>query len=531
MSDPGQSDLTLLDALRRHLRDRPDAAAYRWGLETWTFRDLERDVNRLANALSKQGIGRGDRVATLTKHHVPCVLLTLAAMKLSAVCMPVNWRLAPPEAEYIINHGQARLLLVDDAFAAPFLTGGTVKLPAGCVLLCTEKPMGEVSGFAHWFEHEPAVFEAVATGTDDAALQLYSSGTTGLPKGVVLTHRGLLSTSRVVSSDWSFGADDVLGNPLPTFHVAGMTMLLLTLYTGGTTIAVSDFDPKGFIDAIGTHRVTHSFLVPAMLLFMLQSPAAPQGDYSSLELIAYGGSPISETLLQQAMSLFQCEFLQVYGLTEVSGPATFLNQQDHRNAARNPKLLRSAGRPIGNCAMRIVDPVSGEDLPEGQTGEVWLETVRNLKEYWRDEEATKRAFPEGRNERGGWFRTGDAGYMDNGYLYINDRIKDMIISGGENIYPAEIENLLMKHPAVADGAVIGVPDPTWGEAVKACVVLKPGASATEREVIDWMRERMAHYKCPKSVDFPDALPRNPTGKVLKRVLREPYWKGQQRSVA
>jgi long-chain acyl-CoA synthetase len=231
------------------------------------------------------------------------------------------------------------------------------------------------------------------------------------------------------------------------------------------------------------------------------------------------------------METFKCDFLQVYGLTEVSGPATFLSQDDHRRASSDPSLLRSAGRPIGNCAMRIVDPVTGQDLPDGETGEVWLETVRNLKEYWRDPEATRRVFPEGRNERGGWFRTGDGGYVKDGYLYINDRIKDMVISGGENIYPAEIENLLMKHPAVADGAIIGVPDPVWGESVKACVVLRPGAQASEREIIDWMRERLAHYKCPKSIDFVDALPRNPSGKILKRVLREPYWQGQQRSVA
>jgi long-chain acyl-CoA synthetase len=531
MTEPGQDDRTLLDALKRHLRDRADMPAYRWGSRTWTFADLEHDTNRLANALAAQGVARGDRVALLTKHHVPCMLLTLAALKLGAVAMPVNWRLAPAEAEYIISHGQARLLLVDEGFAAPFVARGGLKLPEGCKVLCTERPMGDVAGFEDWYQGASSEFEAVDADTDDSALQLYSSGTTGLPKGVVLTHRGLLSTSRVVSSEWHFGPDGALGNPLPTFHVAGMTMLLLTLYTGGVTCAYSDFDPAGFIDSIRTQRITHSFVVPAMLLFMLQSPAAKTGDYSSLKLLAYGGSPISDTVLQQAMETFQCDFLQVYGLTEVSGPATFLSQDDHRRASHDPSLLRSAGRPIGNCAMRIVDPVTGQDLPEGETGEVWLETVRNLKEYWRDPEATRRVFPEGRNERGGWFRTGDGGYVKDGHLYINDRIKDMVISGGENIYPAEIENLLMKHPAVADGAIIGVPDPTWGEAVKACVVLRPGAQASEREIIDWMRERLAHYKCPKSIDFVDALPRNPSGKILKRVLREPYWQGQQRSVA
>jgi len=527
------TDGTLIDSLKRQLSERPDMPAYRWGALTLSYADLEKETNRIANALVRRGVEREDRVACLTKHHVPCILLTLAACKLGAVCMPVNWRLAPTEAEYIIGHGEAKLLLVDEAFAAPYLPGSPgVRLPQGCEVLCTERALAPVPSFKEWYGGESAEFNPVAAGPDDSALQLYSSGTTGLPKGVVLTHRGLLSTCRVVSTDWRFGSENVLGNPLPTFHVAGMTMLLLTLYTGGLTIAHSDFDPAAFIGSIGEHRVTHAFLVPAMILFMLQSPVADQGDYSSLEVIAYGGSPIAESLLQQAMRTFKCDFVQVYGLTEVSGPGTFLNQEDHRLAASTrPELLRSAGRPIGECRMRVVDPVTGQDLSEGKTGEVWLETVRNLKEYWRDPKATLAVFPEGRNERGGWFRTGDAGYVKDGYLYINDRIKDMIISGGENIYPAEIENVLAAHPAVRECAVIGVPDERWGEAVKACVVLRPQKSPDAVEIIAWIRERLAHYKCPKTVDFVPSLPRNPSGKLLKRVLRQPYWEGRQREVS
>jgi len=531
VTDAGADDRSLLDAMRRHLRDRPDRPAYRWGRRTWTFSDVERETNQIANALTAQGIARGHRIALLTRHHVPCIELTIAALKVGAVCMPVNWRLAPPEVEYIVDHGQARLLLVDESFATPFLPGGSVRMPPGCKVICTDAPLADAPAFEVWYRGASDAFDAMRAEHSDDALQLYSSGTTGLPKGVVLTHGGLLSTSRVVSSAWHCGPEHVIGNPLPTFHVAGMTMLLLTLYTGGESCTYSEFDPSNFIAAIGEQRITHAFLVPAMMLFMLQSPAAQRGDFASLHLIAYGGSPISDAVLQQAMATFRCDFLQVYGLTELSGPATFLTQEDHRCAAHTPALLRSAGRPAPPCALRIVDPVTGRDLPEGQIGEIWLESIRNMKEYWRDPEATQRAYPEGRNPRGGWFRTGDGGYLKDGYLYVHDRIKDMVISGGENIYPAEIENLLMNHPAVADGAVIGVPDATWGEAVKACVVLRPGARATEREIIDWMRERIAHFKCPRSVDFVEVLPRNPSGKILKRVLREPYWKGQSRAVA
>jgi long-chain acyl-CoA synthetase len=309
-----------------------------------------------------------------------------------------------------------------------------------------------------------------------------------------------------------------------------MTMLLLTLYTGGTTTAYSDFNAESFINNVGRSGITHAFLVPAMLLFMLDSPAADKGDYRTLKLIAYGGSPISERVTRDAMRVFGCDFLQVYGLTEVSGPATFLFPRDHRTDGSNTEILRSAGEPIGGALIRIVDPVSLKDLPEGQTGEIWIESDRNLKEYWRNPDATRQAYPEGRNERGGWLRTGDSAYMKDGYIYINDRIKDMIISGGENIYPAEIENVLMTHPSVFDCAIIGVPDPVWGEAVKGCIVLKPGAAASAQEIIAWLRERIAHYKCPKSVDFFEELPRNPSGKVLKRILREPFWKGRERAV-
>jgi len=531
MSTSGNDDRSVFDALSRHVANRPNAPAYRTGDKVLSFADVEQATNRIANALVAMQVGAGDRVACLTRHHVECLLLTLAACKVGAVCMPVNWRLAPSEVAYIVDHGQAKFIMADEAFIAAFLrTVGSVSAPSVRKAVCTERAIDEFQSFADWYGDHGAAFAAVPAGLDDPALQLYSSGTTGLPKGVVLSHRAMLSTSRTVAHDWKFDADGVLGNPLPTFHVAGMTMLLLTLYTGGLTHAYSDFNPGGFIKDIARHGITHSFLVPAMLLFMLQQPDADQADYGTLKLIAYGGSPISETVLREAMRVFKCDLLQVYGLTEVAGPATFLMPSEHRVDGSRKELLRSAGKPVGGARLRIVDPVSRQDLPEGQTGEVWIECERNLLEYWRDPEATRQAYPEGRNERGGWLRTGDGGYLKDGYLFINDRIKDMIISGGENIYPAEIENLLMKHPAVADGAIIGIPDPTWGEAVKACVVLKLGVQATEREIIDWMRERLAHFKCPKSIAFVDALPRNPTGKILKRVLREPYWKGQERSV-
>jgi long-chain acyl-CoA synthetase len=524
-------DRTLLDAMPRHLAAQPDKIAFRCGASSWSFADIDRESNRVANALSAAGVNNGDRVGCLTRWHFECLMLTLAACKIGAVCVPINWRFAPAEVEYVLQNSQCRVLMVDEGFLEPFrgavISSDDLTPP---LVLCTEKRLPGFSSFEDFRRGHDAIFDPVPITEDDAALQLYSSGTTGQPKGVVLSHKGLVSTSRVVASEWNFGESGVLGNPLPTFHVAGMTMLFLTIYTGGQTVAYPEFDPDSFIDGIGRHGVTHSFLVPAMLLFMLQSRKASAGDYKTLELIAYGGSPISERVLTEAMQTFGCRFLQVYGLTEVSGPVTFLMPQDHRTDGTATALLLSAGKPAPETRVRIVEPVTGKDLPELQTGEVWVESIRNLKEYWRDPTATHAAFPEGRNDQGGWFRTGDAGYLKDGYLFINDRIKDMIISGGENIYPAEIENVLMHHPAVFDAAVIGVPDATWGEAVKACVVLKPEQQATGEDIIRWLRDRMAHYKCPKSVDFVTELPRNPSGKILKRILREPFWKDRNRAV-
>jgi fatty-acyl-CoA synthase len=291
-----------------------------------------------------------------------------------------------------------------------------------------------------------------------------------------------------------------------------------------------DFNPPQVLQAFGAHRITHSFLVPAMIQFLVQTPGAAGHDYSSLKYISYGASPISERVLVDAMRTFRCGFIQVYGLTETTGAITALPAQDHDPDGPRAHLLRSAGKAIGGVELRVADPASREPVPDGQVGEVWIRSRQNMKGYWRNPKATADVFVDRLPDGLGWFRSGDAGYLRDGYLFLHDRIKDMIISGGENIYPAEVENVLMKHPAVADGAVIGVPDEQWGEAVKACVVLKPGAQAGAADIIAFMRERLAHYKCPRTVDLMEAIPRNPSGKILKRVLREPYWKGLERRV-
>ena len=523
-------DLTLLDTVRRHCDERPGLTAFHAGAVVVTFVNFDLTTNRIANALTALGVGKNDRVACLTRHHTQCFELILAACKIGAVCVPVNWRLSAPEVEYIVNHSQARALLIDEAFIGKFVSSDAVPMPTVRQIICTERVFDRCPSFEHWLGSHSERFTAVAAGADDPALQLYSSGTTGLPKGVVLAHRSLISAAHVISKQLGFDQYDVLSNLLPTFHISGILMLLVSLYRGGKTYSYSEFDPKGFIESISRDGITHAVLVPAMILFVLQSPAVASGDFRTLKLITYGGSPISEQLLEDAMRVFGCDFLQVYGLTEVAGAVTVLPPAAHRSDGPSNELLRSAGRAAEGAQLRIVDAVTLEDVAAGQIGEIWVESVRNLTEYWRDAEATAQVFPDGRDERGGWFRTGDSGYLQDGYLFIKDRLKDMIISGGENIYPAEVENILAKHPSVADCAIIGVPDSAWGESVKACIVLKSGVEADEREIIQWTRARLAHYKCPKSVDFLEGLPRNPSGKILKRELRRPYWQEQQREI-
>ncbi len=513
--------------LRRQAAERPDAIAFRSAERTWTFAQVHEASSRIAQGLRALGVAPGDRVACLTRHVIETTLLALGACKIGAVCMPVNWRLSIDEARYILADGRARFLLTDALFAE---TARRATPDGLLALLCTDLCEG-LAPFEPWYAAQPAQDPGLQPDPNATALQLYSSGTTGLPKGVELTHFNVCTNTEQTGGELGFdGPQHVMFNALPPFHIAGVGLTLLTLGRGGQSVCLPEFDPQRVIAGIAQYRVTHLFLVPAMILALINTPGVEQGDYSSLTSISYGASPISESVLLRATQVFGCGFMQLYGLTETTGAIVYLPPADHDPNGPTAHLMRSAGRAGRLVGLRIVDSATGRDTAPGDVGEVWIRSPQNMRGYWNNPQATEQAFPEGRDARGGWFRSGDAGTLRDGYLFIHDRLKDMIISGGENIYPAEVENALMKHPAVVDGAVIGVPDARWGESVKACVVLRAGMAASEQEIIDFMRERIAHYKCPKSIDFCDVLPRNPSGKLLKFVLRQPYWTGRDRAV-
>jgi long-chain acyl-CoA synthetase len=522
MATPTAASLAAI--VRRHARERPHAPVLTFGQRVITWGELDGRASRVAQALRAAGVDRQDRIAFLDKNGPEYFEVLFGGAKLNAVNVAVNWRLAPREIEYTINDAGARVLVAGPGFegALQELEG---RLPSVVrTVVIGGHPRHE--SYEAWLARYPAEDPGVASAPDDVAMQLYTSGTTGLPKGAMIANRNLFTLLPQVSAPWGLDATSVNLVCMPLFHIGGSGWALVGMYHGAHSILFRDFDPPEILAAIGRHRITNALFVPAMLQVLSAVAGAADGDYRSLRSIVYGASPITNEVLLRSLRTFRCPFVQVYGLTETTGAITQLGPEEHDPAGPRAHLLRSAGRPFPWVELRIVDPDTGADRPPGEVGELWTRSPQNMLGYWGKPEETERCFtPDG------WLRTGDAGYRDaEGYVFLTDRVKDMIVTGGENVYPAEVENVLSDHPDVADVAVIGVPDDRWGETVKAIVVPRPGTRPSPEALIAFARRRLAHYKCPTSVDFADTLPRNPSGKLLKRVLREPYWTGQDRRI-
>ena len=510
---------TLIDLTRRQAREQPDVAALWFEGRVTRYDALDRLASQCANALIASGVRPGDRVAVLAKGCDDFFILWLGALKARACLAPVNWRLAPPEIAFILNDASPRILVCGEPFAA-VIAGLRADCPKLNHVVQIEPGHAAWPEFRAWIGAFPAVDPNLATAEGDDAIQLYTSGTTGLPKGVQLTLGNYVALAQSAMQSWAkFEAREAVLVAMPLFHVAGANMGILGLMQGAKCVILREADSAVILRMIEEHQVRGLFIVPALINMILQHPALKDSDLSSLRNVYYGASPISEEVLRQAQIAFGAQFTQLYGLTETIGLGARLAPEDHA-AGR----LRSCGKPSPGLELRIA--LGGASAPVGEVGEIEIRGPIIMRGYWNRPDATAEAI-----DADGWFRTGDAGYFDaDGYLYIHDRVKDMIVSGGENVYPAEVENALFSHPAVADAAVIGVPDPKWGEAVKAVIVLRPGHAADPAAIIAHCRERIAAYKAPKSVDFVDALPRNPSGKVLRRELRKPYWEGHTRMV-
>jgi acyl-CoA synthetase (AMP-forming)/AMP-acid ligase II len=511
------------DIVRCHARAQPDALALVYQGRQASFAAFDRRINQVANGLIAAGLGPRARIAFLDKNSDRFFDLFLGAARANMVLVPVNWRLAPPEVAFIVTDAKAEALVIGREYLAMLDAIGDQLAGVKTILVVGDKS-GGYADFDAWQAKQPDSDPAVAIAAADVAIQLYTSGTTGRPKGVELTNENLMAAVRMVDSGGlgPWGEDEINLVCLPTFHIGGTGWGLNGIYAGAASIVLREAQPDQILAAFRQWRVTKAGFVPAVLLALVQHPECARTDFTRLNLIGYGASPIPLDLMRQAIEMFKCGFLQLYGLTEVTGPAVGLPPEDH--VATGSPRMRSCGKPLPGVAIRIVSP-GGKDVAAGEVGEILIKGAIVMKGYWNLPDATAAAIVDG------WFHSGDAGYRDaDGYLYIFDRVKDMIVSGAENVYPAEVESALFGHPAIADVAVIGVPDAKWGEAVKAVVVLKPGASADAPGIIAFARERIAGFKCPKSIDFVEALPRNPSGKLLKRVIREPYWAGHDRRV-
>src|ERR1700761_5897464 len=518
-----QEPANLADMVRVRAASRGDATAFEFEGRRTSFAEFDRKTNQVANALIALGVKPRERIAYLGKNSDHYFELLLGAMKANVVMAPVNWRLAGPEVTFIVGDCKAQVVFVGPEFIAQ-VRNIKAQLPEVRCVITTEGGAPEWQDFVQWRNAQSDADPKVAVEPGDIAIQLYTSGTTGKPKGAMLSHANflnLVSITKDSAPDWNtWSADDVSLVAMPIFHIGGSGWGVMGLYHGAKGVIAREFDPTKVLDFFEQSGITKLFMVPAAMQFVVRQPRARQVDFSKLKYMLYGASPIPAALLKECIEVFKCGFVQMYGMTETTGTIVALPPEDH---VEGLDRMRSAGKALPGIELAILD-ADGKRLPPGEVGEIATRSGSNMVGYWNLPEATAKTL-----DSDGWLRTGDAGYMDKDcYLYIHDRIKDMIIPGGENIYPAEVESAICDHPDVAEAAVIGIPDDKWGEAVKAVVALKPGKTMTASDIINFARERIAGFKTPKSVDFVPALPRNPSGKILRRQLRDPYWEGKDR---
>lgn len=505
----------LEDIIRKFGVERANAPMMTFdGTVTRTYGETQERSNRVANGLLALGVKAGSRVAIVAKNG-PAFFETLFGIrKIGAVQVAVNWRLAADEVKFIVEDAGAEVVFFDPELAS------IATSPVDSV----RKYIALGPDFEQWLAAQSTADTDYRSGPDDVALQLYTSGTTGRPKGAMLMNRSVFGFYDAAHRAFGNDPESIHLNCLPLFHVGGINWSLQAFAHGAHVIAFRDFDPDVVIREIERSKVTHLMTVPAVIQLLLSRPVVRTTSMKSLRLINYGGSSISEKVLKDAIATFGHVLHGMYGGTELSFGATLLTPDEHVDPA-HPEWLRSVGRPWPGTEIKIVNPHSHEELKEGETGEVWFKSVQRGLGYWKRPEATADTFRDD-----GWYRSGDLGHQIGGYVFLSDRLNDMVVSGGENIYPAEIERVLGEHDDVAEVVAFGVPDPKWGEAVVAVVVRTKDGKADADTLLAFASERLAKFKRPREIRFAETLPRTPSGKVQRHVLRGPYWEGYQRRI-
>ncbi len=514
--------------LTKSARTYPNNLALAYGSTKLNYAQFASRTNRLANALHRLGIRPGDNIALL-QYNNPAMLVSLfACFKAGCGAVPINFRLHPNEFAFIIDHSDAKAVIFSPEFNQS-MKASRERLPKVRHFITLAGSGGGLLDYETLLLQESDQFSDVDVHPDDVAWLFYTSGTTGMPKGAMLTNRNLLAMAMNFYADMcpGFGPDDVALHAAPLSHGSGCYALPNIGKAAANVILESKtFDPELVFKTIEQYRVTNMFAAPTMINVMIDSSAVDKYDHGSLKALNYGGAPMLVEDLKAAMTKLGPCLVQLFGQAESPMTITYLAHRDHvlEGTPEQMRRLASAGFARTDVEVKIFD-AQNKELPPGETGEIVTRSDLVMKGYWRNPEATAETLVDG------WLHTGDMGYMDSGgYLFIMDRSKDMIISGGENIYPREIEEVLIRHSAVREVAVIGIPDLKWGEAVKAVVALVPEQSVTEKGLIDFCKDNIASYKKPQSVDFVGELPKNNYGKILKRELRAKYWKNKERKV-
>ncbi len=507
--------ITEADTIRHLASIQPDHPAIIFNGRRTTYRELDQRASQVAAGIADLSIPVQTRVGILAKNSDEYFELFFGLVRANRIALPINWRLAISEIAFILQDAEISTLFIDASFRhfLPRLQTAAPGLKEMIVLGEKHQP----DGYQVWRDRYGTARVHPTAAPLDVMVQFYTSGTTGKPKGVQITHSSSqqMRLLEVAAGDeWAkWGPKDVAVVALPNFHLSGTSWSLQWFARGSTCIVQEQVDPALLLQAIQEYRVTHLFGVPTVLNLMLENPLRNTIDFTSLKLIFYGGAPISPQLLDKCLRAFSCDFVQLYGMTETNGVVCFLSPSDHK--AGREDLLKSCGKPYPMVDLRIMN-TTGAELPPRNIGEICVRTPAIMKGYWKMENDSVDLM------HGEYYRTGDAGYKDEqGYVFLVDRLKDMLVSGGENIYPAEIEHVLLDLPGIREVAVIGVPDARWGESAMAIVVRRDPA-LSEQEILAFARERIAGYKVPKSVQFVEALPRNASGKVLKRQLRDEW---------